>query len=63
MYSYAAASPVTSTLKVYCAGQLMSTQTRTMSTVKDMWVAGRIDFNAGSPCLYTPINSIVSNVP
>ncbi len=63
MFSYGAASPVTSTLKVYCAGQLMSTQMRTMSTVKDMWVVGRVDFNAGTPCGYTPINSIVSNVP
>jgi hypothetical protein len=63
MYSWAAASPVTSTLKVYCGGQLMATRTRTMSTTKDMWVVGRVDFNAGSPCLFTDINSITSNVP
>jgi hypothetical protein len=63
MYSYAAGSPVTSTLKVYCGGQLMTTKTRTMSTTKDMWVVGSVDFNAGSPCLFTNINTITSNVP
>jgi hypothetical protein len=42
---------------------LMSTQTRTMSTVDDMWVAGTIDFNAAVPCRYTPVGTIIHNVP
>lgn len=62
MYSYAAASPVTSTLKVYCGGQLMTTQTRTMSVVKDMWVVGSVRFQAGVPCVFTPTNTVI-NVP
>lgn len=64
MYSWTASpSAVTSTLKVYCGGQLMTTRTRSMNVTKDMWVVGRVDFNAGTPCLYTDINSIVSGVP
>lgn len=62
MYSYAAASPVTSTVKVYCGGQLITTQTRTMSTVKDMWVVGKVNFGAANPCRFTAVNSVV-NVP
>jgi hypothetical protein len=64
MYSWSASpSAVTSTVKVYCGGQLVTTRTRAMSTTKDMWVVGTIDFNAGTPCLFTPINTIVSGVP
>ena len=63
MYSFAATpNAVTSTLKVYCGGQLMTTRTRTMSTTKDMWVVGTVDFNAGTPCVFTPINTIVGGV-
>lgn len=63
MYSWAATpSAVTSTLKVYCGGQLMTTRTRSMATTKDMWVVGTVDFNAGTPCVFTPINTIVSGV-
>jgi hypothetical protein len=57
MYSWAASpTPVVATVRVYCAGQLKATQTRTFSTVKQLWVAGRIDFaGAGSAgCTYTP---------
>jgi hypothetical protein len=64
MYSWAASpNPVTSTLKVYCGGQLMTTQTRTMSTVDDMWVVGSIDFNAAVPCRFTPLGTIIHSVP
>lgn len=60
MYGYTAAAPVTSTLKVYCGGQLMTTQTRTMSTVKDMWIVGQVNFNVtGAPCAFTAINSVI----
>ncbi|MDP3572213.1 MAG: choice-of-anchor D domain-containing protein [Archangium sp.] len=63
MYSWSASpNAVTSTLKVYCGGQLMTTSTRTMSVTKQMWVAGTINFGAGTPCLYSPINTTV-NVP
>ena len=65
MYSWSASpSAVTSTLKVYCGGQLMTTRTRSMSTTKDVWVVGTVDFNAGTPCVFTPFaNTIVSGVP
>lgn len=62
MYSYAAASPVTSTVKVYCGGQLMTTQVRTMSVVKDMWIVGTVRFQSGVPCVFTPTNTVI-NVP
>jgi len=63
MYSYAASPQVvTSTVKVYCGGQLITTQTRGMSTTKDMWVVGKVNFGAANPCRFTPINTVV-NVP
>lgn len=65
MYSYVASpNPVTSTVKVYCGGQLVTTQVRTMSTNKDMWVVGTINFmtSSGAPCTFTPINTQI-NVP
>ncbi len=62
VYSYAAAAPVTSTLKLYCGGQLVTTQTRTMSVVKDMWVVGTVRFQTGVPCVFTANNTVV-NVP
>ena len=33
-----------------------------MSTIKDMWVVGTIDFAAGSPCRFTALNTIVHSV-
>ena len=61
MYSYAAApSPVTSTLKVYCGGQLVTTQTRSMNRVRDMWLVGTIRFGSVSPCAFTPINTVIA---
>jgi hypothetical protein len=64
MYSWSASpNPVTSTLKVYCGGQLITTQTRTMSTVDDMWVVGTIDFNAAIPCRFTAVGTLIHNVP
>jgi hypothetical protein len=63
VYSYVASpNPVLSTLKVYCGGQLMTTQTRSMSRNKDMWVVGTINFGSTNPCLFTPTNSVI-NVP
>jgi hypothetical protein len=58
MYSWVAANPVTATVKVYCGGQLKTTQTRTFSTVKQMWVVGKIDFaGAGTQgCFFTSDN-------
>jgi hypothetical protein len=64
MYSWIASpNPVVSTVKVYCAGQLVSTRTRSMSGAKSVWVVGTIDFAAGAPCVFTPIDSIVTSVP
>jgi hypothetical protein len=55
MFSYAAASPVTATVKVYCGGQLKTTQTHVFSTLKQMWVMGTVNFNgAGAAgCFFT----------
>lgn len=55
-------SPVVSTVKVYCGGQLVTTQTRSMATAKDMWVVGSVTFGGMSPCLFTLINGQL-NVP
>ncbi len=64
MYSWAASpTPVLSTLKLYCGGQLVTTQTRSMNRVNDMWVVGTVQFGSVSPCQFTLINSIVPNVP
>ena len=55
MYSWAASpTPVVATLRIYCAGQLKQTLTRTFSTVKQMWVVGSVNFNnAGSAgCIF-----------
>ncbi|MEW5740416.1 MAG: MopE-related protein [Myxococcota bacterium] len=57
MYSWAASpTPVVTTVRVYCAGQLKATQTRSFSTVKEFWVVGVVDFaGAGSAgCFFTP---------
>lgn len=65
MFSYVASpNPVTSTVKIYCGGQLVTTQVRTMSTNKDMWVVGTINFMTSpmAPCTFTPINTQI-NVP
>ncbi|MFZ5446374.1 MAG: choice-of-anchor D domain-containing protein [Myxococcota bacterium] len=60
MYDYDAASPVTSTVKVYCGGQLITTQTRTMSRAKDMWVVGSVRFQtAAVPCTFTPNGTVI----
>lgn len=55
-------SPVVSTVKVYCGGQLVTTQTRSMATSKDMWVVGSVEFGTVSPCQFTLINGQL-NVP
>lgn len=55
-------SPVVSTVKVYCGGQLVTTQTRSMATSKDMWVVGSVQFGGMSPCQFTLINGQL-NVP
>jgi hypothetical protein len=63
MYSWSASpSAVTSTVKVYCGGQLKTTQTRSQNVMKDMWVVGTVNFGAGGACTFNAINSIV-NVP
>lgn len=63
MFGSVIGSPVVSTLKVYCGGQLMTTQTRSMSTSKDMWVVGTVRFGAATPCQFTMVNGLVANVP
>jgi len=55
-------SPVVSTVKVYCGGLLVTTQSRSLATTKDMWVVGSVQFGAVSPCSFTLVNSIL-NVP
>lgn len=65
MYSNVSGMPVTSTLKVYCAGQLVTTQVRTLSVRKDMWVVGTVDFsNPGTQgCVFTPGGTVIPMVP
>ncbi|MBL9037010.1 MAG: choice-of-anchor D domain-containing protein [Archangium sp.] len=63
MFSYAASpNPVTSTVRVYCGGSLITTQSLTMSRVKDMWILGGVSFTGAGTCLFTP-NQTVINVP
>lgn len=63
MYSWSASpSAVTSTVKIYCGGQLKTTQTRSQNVTKDMWVVGTVNFGASGACTFNSINSIV-NVP
>ncbi|MDP2275322.1 MAG: MopE-related protein [Archangium sp.] len=65
MYSWAASpTPVVATIRIYCAGQLRQTVSRSFSTPKDMWVVGSVNFaNPGTQgCVFTPENRVV-NVP
>jgi hypothetical protein len=64
MYSWSASpTPVLSTLKLYCGGVLVTTQTRAVSRVGDMWVVGSVQFGSVSPCQFTLINGLVQGVP
>jgi uncharacterized protein YfaP (DUF2135 family) len=48
------AGNTTATVRIYCRGTLVTTQTHTF-TAKDMWVPGRVRMNAGNPaCTFTP---------
>jgi hypothetical protein len=63
MYSWSASpTPVVATVRVYCAGQLKTTQTKSFNTLKQMWVVGAVDFkNAGAAgCFFTPDGQTVS---
>lgn len=63
MYSWSASpSPVTSTVKLYCGGTLITTQTKTLNRVKDMWLMGTVRFSGGSGCTYAPLGNVI-NVP
>jgi len=53
---------VTSTVKLYCGGSLVTTQTRFQNASKDMWVVGDVVFGTVSPCQFTPSNVVVPNV-
>lgn len=63
MYSWSASpSAVTSTVKLYCGGQLKTTQVRAQNVLKDMWIVGTVNFGANNMCTFTAVNSNV-NVP
>jgi hypothetical protein len=55
MFSWnASPKTVTATVKVYCAGTLVTTRTRGFSKVDDFWVVGTVQFGAGSStCTFT----------
>jgi hypothetical protein len=46
-------TPVNVTLKVYCAGSLVTTQTRAFDTLGDLWVAGSVEYR-GTDCVFKP---------
>ena len=60
MFNYRAGSPVTSTVKVYCAGQLVATRSKAMNRLNALWVVGTIDFSAATPCKFTPNDQIIT---
>jgi len=63
MYSWSASpSAVTSTVKLFCGGQLKTTQVRAQNVLKDMWIVGTVNFGANNMCTFTPVNTNV-NVP
>lgn len=55
---------ITSTIKLYCGGSLITTQTRTMSTSKQLWIVGTVQFPGvgGQPCTFTPVNSTLNAI-
>ncbi|MCU0701291.1 MAG: choice-of-anchor D domain-containing protein [Myxococcaceae bacterium] len=64
MYSWAASpTPVLSTVRIYCGGQLVTTQTRSMNRSKDMWVVGNVQFTGSSTCSFNLVDTIVPNAP
>jgi hypothetical protein len=54
--------PITNTVKVYCAGTLVTTRTKALSAVQDLWVVGTVDFKRTKPCVFTPIDQVLSKV-
>lgn len=53
MFTQHTTQPVVATLKIYCAGNLVTTQTRSFNTLGDMWVAGTIEYR-GADCVFKP---------
>ncbi|MGI5865200.1 MAG: MopE-related protein [Myxococcales bacterium] len=52
MYNNIAGS-VDATVKLYCGNVLMATERRVFSSVKTMWVVGRVQFNSNRTCTFT----------
>ncbi|MBK7864105.1 MAG: PKD domain-containing protein [Archangiaceae bacterium] len=48
-----AANNVTATVKVYCSNVLVTTQTKQLTAVEQMWVVGKVRFAANGTCTYT----------
>lgn len=46
-------------MRIYCGGALRQTLTRSMSTVKDMWVVGEVDFATNGSCTFSPDGTTV----
>lgn len=55
---------ITSTIKLYCGGSLVTTQTRTMTTAKQLWNVGTVQFPGvgGQPCTFTPVNTTLNGI-
>jgi hypothetical protein len=65
MFSWSASpSPVVATVRIYCAGQLRHTVSRSFTTTKQMWVVGSVNFaNPGTQgCVFTADGQTL-NVP
>ncbi len=65
MYSWTASpNPVTSTVKIYCGGQLVATEVRTLAQLKAMWIVGTVSYSGSSsaPCTFTQSGQVI-NVP
>jgi hypothetical protein len=60
MYSWSASpAVVATTVKIYCAGVLKQTLTRSFSTLSQMWIVGQVSFPGPGGCNFTPNGSVL----
>ena len=50
-----------STVRVYCDGALVTTRTRSITTVNSMWAVGTVEFSATSPCQVRAVDTVMPN--
>lgn len=62
MYSFGLATgPINATVRLYCGGVLKTTQSHTLTKVKDLWVMGTVSFNSSNACTFTPDNLVLNH--